>query len=183
MQHDHHQRQCHTCHSQCHYHTLRRDCKWVLGALSSLFLAEYFALHLLHILLYILRTSLNSTFTFYLHIMLDKCIDLKCEILPAKTDLTSVNWWLTRGPIFLFKDKNQVHCLLARKKSRATRKSTFEVKHPTALVQCEHRFGSKCILLGRNIIYDHHEEPSSVKFMGKMKTLSAHFNVFVTKTN
>ena len=75
-----------------------------------------------------------------------------------------------RITIELFKDKTQVHCLLARKKSRATRKSTFEVKHPTALVQCEHRFGSKCILLGRNIIYDHHEEPCSVKFMRKMKT-------------
>ena len=47
VQHDHHQRQCHTCHTECHCYTLRRrrDCKWVLGAFSSLLL--------LHILLYI----------------------------------------------------------------------------------------------------------------------------------
>ena len=42
---------------------------------------------------------------------------------------------------------------------------------------------SKCILLGRNIIYDNLEEPCSVKFMRKMKILNAHFDVLVTKTN
>ena len=46
VQHDHHQRQCHTCHTQRHCHTLRRDCKWVLGALFPSFFVAYFALHI-----------------------------------------------------------------------------------------------------------------------------------------
>ena len=71
-------------------------------------------------------------------------------------------------------------------KSRATRKRTFEVRRPTApVLQYSESTDlvSKCILLGRNIIYDHLEEPCSVKFMRKMKTLNAHFDVLVTKTN